>query len=136
MGLYLALFEDEEEIDGVEVGSYADFGQFRDLIVEKLERGRPGSRFPTLILHSDCDGEWSSDAAKVLEAELAEIEHELPSIPPIELSGWKADIAKLLGIRPTNLLESFFDVDGEPLIERLIGLAQLSKDRRLPIIFQ
>ena len=33
-------------------------------------------------------------------------------------------------------LESFIDVDGEPVIERMIGLAQLAVEVRQPILFQ
>ena len=30
-----------------------------DYIVRELEDGKAGSLFPTLVMHSDCDGEWS-----------------------------------------------------------------------------
>jgi len=52
MGLYLCVFDGEEELDGVEVGFYADFGTFRNAVVRHLENGKAGSRFPTLIHHS------------------------------------------------------------------------------------
>ena len=136
MGLYLAIFDEDDELDGVEVGAYADFSIFRDSVVVNLEGGRAGSRFPTLILHSDCDGEWSPDAAAALETELQTITQEFSDLPPISLDGWKADIAKTFGLRPKNLGDCFFDVDGEPLLERLLGLARLAQDRRLPILFQ
>jgi hypothetical protein len=35
-----------------------------------------------------------------------------------------------------NLLETFFDVDGEPLLDRLIGLCRVASSRNLPILFQ
>ena len=70
MGLYLTIFAGDEELDGVEVGAYADFSAFRDAVVSNLEAGNAGDRFPTLILHSDCDGEWSPDEAAKLEIEL------------------------------------------------------------------
>jgi hypothetical protein len=136
MGLYLAVFDDGDEIDGVEVGSYADFAFFRDAVVSGLEGGVAGSRFPTLIVHSDCDGEWTPYEAGNLEAELAVIAEELQGLPPVTLDGWKAEVAKMFGIKPTNLADCFFDVDGEPLLERIIGLAQLSQQRDLPILFQ
>src|SRR5206468_1590548 len=61
MSLYLCIFRGDEEIEGVEVGSYADFGRFRDTVAEKLEDGRQGSRFPLLQLHPDSEGEWDPD---------------------------------------------------------------------------
>jgi len=137
MGLYLAVFDDQEELDGVEVGKYEDFYVFRHAVTEDLENGSSGSRFPVLILHSDCDGEWSPSEAAALEKELEAIGEAFKRLPPIPYnSEWKKDVSKLLGLQPRNLYECFFDVDGEPLIERLIGLARLSIERQLPILFQ
>ena len=48
MGLYLAIFDAENEIAGVEVGSYQHFSNFRNSIVDYYENGAAGSRFPTL----------------------------------------------------------------------------------------
>jgi len=136
MGLYLAIFEGDEELDGVEVGAYADFSAFRDVVVSNLEAGSAGSRFPTLILHSDCDGEWTPEQAAILKSELKIVAEAFAGLPPIPLNGWKAEVAKMFGIRPTTLADCFFDVDGEPLLERLLGLARLSQERNLPILFQ
>lgn len=137
MGLYLAIFDGDDELDGVEVGSYADFGAFRDAVVTYVEDGVPGSRCPTLILHSDCDGEWMPGEAILLHKELATIAQRFVQLPPEPLGdNWKLEVAKIFGLRPTNLYECFFDVDGEPLLDRLMGLAQLSSDRNLPILFQ
>jgi hypothetical protein len=135
MGLYLAIFDGDDELDGVEVGMYSDFGSFRDAAVS-LEAGKAGSRFPTLILHSDCDGEWTPEQSVALETELKAISEEFAVMPAIPLDGWKLQIAKLLGLRPASLYECFFDVDGEPLLERLLDLSRLSQSRNLPIIFQ
>jgi len=137
MGLYLAIFDGEDELDGVEVGMYGDFGVFRDAVVNHLENGVAGSRFPVLILHSDCDGQWSSREAAALEKELEEIGARFRELPPIPFNAeWQQQIAETVGIRPRNLYDCFFDVDGEPLLERLIGLVQLSQARNLPILFQ
>ena len=136
MGLYLAIFDDGEEIDGIEVGSYDDFAFFRDAVVSNVEDGAAGARCPTLILHSDSDGEWTPEQAVALESELNTIAQEFANLPPVSLDGWKVEVAKMFGIKPTNLDDSFFDVDGEPLLERLIGLARLSQQRNLPILFQ
>jgi len=137
MGLYLAVFHDEEELDGVEVGSYSDFSSFRRAIVTNLESGAAGSRFPTLILHSDCDGQWTPEDAAELERELKTIGAGFRELPPVPVnSGWQREVAKSFGIRPQNLFECFFDVDGEPLLDRLVSLARLSHERNLPILFQ
>lgn len=137
MGLYLCIFDGDEEIDGVEVGPYVDFNNFRDCIVRKLEGGTAGSRFPMLILHSDCDGEWSPSDADELEKELISIGNEFRQLPPISIeSDWKRQVVKKFGSRIISLYDCFFDVDGEPLLERLIGLARVSQAKKLPILFQ
>jgi hypothetical protein len=138
VGLYLAVFDGDAELEGVEVGSYADFGVFRDAVAEHLEGGSAGSRFPTLMLHSDCDGSWSSEESAQLQAELEQIANEFRRLPPLELKlgSWQAEVAKSFGIKPRHLCESFFDVDGEPLIERLLGLIQVSRSRGKAILFQ
>jgi hypothetical protein len=137
MGLYLCVFDGDEELEGVEVGSYADFGALRDAIREHLEGGTAGSRFPVLMMHSDCDGEWSPSEAVQLQAELELIARELARFPPSSLGdGWKLSVARTFGLRPDNLAECFFDVDGEPLFDRLIGLCRSSVQHGLPILFQ
>ena len=137
MGLYLAVFDDEEELDGVEVGSYSDFSSFRNAVVKYLEDGIAGSRFPILILHSDCDGEWTFSEANRLLKELETISARLHELLPIPLnSDWQKQAVKTFGIQVNDLYDCFFDVDGEPLLERLINLARLSLARNLPILFQ
>ena len=137
MGLYLAVFHDDKELDGVEIGSYGDFGWFRDTVVERLEDGVPGSKFPTLIMHSDCDGQWTPEEAVALERELEAIAEAFKRLPPIDYySRWQEEVASEFGIRPKCLLDCLFDVDGEPLLARLAMLARLAKERRLPILFQ
>lgn len=137
MGLYLCVFDVDDELDGVEVGSYADFGAFRSAVATHVEGGIEGSRCPTLMLHSDCDGQWSPEEAALLQTELAIITERFMQLPVEPLEGdWKPVIARSVGLRPANLYECFFDVDGEPLVDRLMGLAQLSVERHLPILFQ
>jgi len=89
-GLYLCIFDDDEDIDGVEIGSYADYNALRDYIVRELESGKAGSEYPTFVLHSDCDGEWPvSDCEKLLN-ELAEISQALKRHNPVKFtSDWQ-----------------------------------------------
>ena len=137
MGLYLAVFDDATELDGVEVGTYADFSAFRNAVVQTLEGGTAGAQFPTLILHSDCDGQWSPSEAAALEKELEIISTRFRELPPTALSSeWQKQAAKTFGNQPQNLYDCFFDVDGESLLERLIGLTKLSQVKNLPILFQ
>src|SRR4030095_13416627 len=93
VGLYLAVFEDDEELDGVEVGSYADFGVFRDTITQRLESRRPRARGPTLMTHSDCEGSWSTGDILHLEQELRDIAEGLRRLPPLDLKAgtWQGD---------------------------------------------
>jgi hypothetical protein len=137
MGLYLTIFEGDDELDGVEVGGYGDFGALRDAVVTCLESGNAGSKYPTLILHSDCDGEWSARDAVALEQELEDISGCFRRLSPAPLgSGWQQQVAAKLGLRINTLYDCFFDVDGEPVLERLVNLARLSQHRNLPILFQ
>ena len=137
MGLYLCVFSGEEELEGVEVGSYADFANCRDTICTLLEEARRGSRFPTLMLHADSDGTWTSSEARKLRVELDAISEELRAHPARQYqSGWQRQVARSLGISPQCLADSFFDVDGEPLLGRLLQLCAVAIERDLPILFQ
>lgn len=143
MGLYLAVFASrdvDDEVDGVEVGSYDDFHALRSAVCEHLEDGRWGTRFPTFMSHSDSTGEWSSTEAGTLAIELNTIATELSRVPappqPWVDGTWQAHVAKLLRLRPASLADTFIDVDGEPLLERIAGLATLAAERMLPITFQ
>lgn len=137
MGLYLSVFNDDEEIEGVEVGSYSDFDFFRSTVTDLLENGQTGSRFPTLILHSDCDGEWCPEDCKKLVKELAIISNALKDLPAVEFhSGWQKDVAKSVGLKPANLHDCFIDVDGEPLLERMRKLGEIAIENEKAILFQ
>jgi hypothetical protein len=137
MGLYLCIFDGDEELDGVEVGLYADFGTFRSAVAAHVEEGVEGSRCPTLMLHSDCDGQWLPEESVRLHIELIAIAERFMKLPPEPLgNGWKQEVAKAFGLRPSSLYDCFFDVDGEPLLDRLMKLVQLSVERNLPILFQ
>jgi len=134
MGLYLCVMDaDENEVDGVEVGSYADWDQFRTDV-----RSLGEAKFPTILLHSDCDGEWSPAECAALDRELVAVADGFSRLPPRSLAPqtWQVEVAKTFGLRPRNLYECYFDVDSEPLIERLQGLSRVAQERGLPILFQ
>jgi hypothetical protein len=82
MGLYLCIFDGDDELDGAEVGSYADFGTFRTAVARHVEGGVEESRCSTLMLHSDCDGQWSPKEAALLQVELATITERFMELPP------------------------------------------------------
>ena len=68
MGLYLCIFDGDEDVNGVEIGPYADYNALRDYIVRELETGNAVSEFPAFILHADCDAEWSIADCRLREA--------------------------------------------------------------------
>jgi hypothetical protein len=45
MSLYLCVFDDDTEIDGIDVGSYSDFKDFRNCVTVELENGEIGFRY-------------------------------------------------------------------------------------------
>ena len=134
MSLYLCVYAGGREVEGVEVGPYADFNALRGAIIRELEAGIPGSSYPVLISHSDSDGEWPVAACVRLRAELAAIASAMKARPPREwVSDWQRNAARS---GPRNAFESFVDVDGEFLLERLQGLVEAALANNAPILFQ
>ncbi len=137
MGLYLCVFDDAEELEGVEVGSYSDFEFFRSTVTELLDEGEAGSRFPTLMNHSDSDGEWSPSECASLKGELATITDWFRQLPGVQFRAeWQRQVADSLRLKPSSLYDSFIDIDGEPLLERLIRLCDVAVERHCAILFQ
>jgi Immunity protein 70 len=137
VGLYLCIFDGKDEIDGVAVGPYSDFGGLRDYVIRELEKGRAGSRFPTFILHSDCDGEWSVKECASLRTELAQIRLAMQARPPVPfVSDWQRNVAQSFGLSPKNAFESFVDVNADFVLERIQELVDIALERQLPISFQ
>lgn len=138
MGLYLCVFENEQhddELDGLELGAYDDFHALRQCVSEVLEDGEWGSRFPTLMNHGDSFGTWTAEECRCLGEELRAIKTGLGEHPPASYKGWQAEVARTLGYEPGTLAAFFIDVDGEPLLERLIELADLAASGGRPITF-
>ncbi|WP_053938039.1 Imm70 family immunity protein [Amantichitinum ursilacus] len=137
MGLYLCIFDEDEEIDGVGVGRYTDFNALRQYIANKLEGTIVGSKYPLFSLHSDSDGEWSAKDCPALARELKDIIDLMNKLPPSAFpSDWQEALAKSYGIAPENAFESFLDVDGEFVLERIFRLAELAAEKAKPILFQ
>lgn len=137
MGLYLCVFEDDitdVEVAGIEVGGYDDFHAFREAVGEQLEHGAWGSRFPVLMRHHDSEGAWGSGEAEALARELREIKAEMERLPRRPFgTGWQGSAATQI---PTNLAESWIDVDGSPLLDGMIALTAVSISQHRPIEFQ
>ncbi len=63
-------------VDGFKVmriGSYSWYHSFRSAVCEYLEYGVWGAKFPLLMNHSDCDGDYNPKEAKSLLKELERI---------------------------------------------------------------
>ena len=51
-------------------------------------------------------------------------------------SEWQKTVAKDIGLVPKNAFESFIDIDGEFLVERLKNLTDKAMKHSQPILFQ
>jgi len=57
--------------------------------------------------------------------------------PPVSfISEWQRNVAQSLGQSPKNAFESFIDVNGDFILERIQQLVDVAIDRQLPISFQ
>ena len=137
MGLYLCVRNESDEIDGADFGTYGDFGAFRSFVASQLESGNAGSRFPALMLHSDCDGEWSVAECVTLQDELLQIGEVMFTLPVVPSIGdWQQKVLESRAIHPRNALESFIDASGVPVIMRLMQLIAVAVKNDRPILFQ
>ncbi|MGF6907223.1 Imm70 family immunity protein [Fusobacterium sp. PH5-44] len=138
MGLYLCIFDNnEEEIEGMEIGRYEYFGMFRDRVATYIENDEWGSICTTLMSHSDCDGIWTPEDCKHLLKELELIKNKFKQLPiDKEVKTYKLAILFNHDVTPKNLYECFVDTDGENLIERLEDLCKISIESGLDIEFQ
>ncbi len=111
MSLYLAVFDGGQDVAGVDVGGYADFGAFREAVRAHAEDGRWASRFPTLMNHPDADGEWAVERLGELRSELRKLSKN-------------------------RRLDAFKDSEGRPLAVALLALTERALQLRQPILFQ
>jgi immunity protein 70 of polymorphic toxin system len=122
--------QDPEELAACDVGHYGDFGWFRETIARHVNR----DDFPTLMLHSDCDGEWTLADIPLLETELRDIGSRLRQLPPEEPVGAFEHTADYRA-GAQSLYDCFHDVNGENLIEALLGLCAAARQHGRPITF-
>ena len=136
MGLYLCVFRGDDELEGLEVGSYEDFERFRDA-ARSLDR-RVFRRFGTLRANVKPNTHWSHREAARLASELVALAAELRKLPPKPFppGSWQEEIARERGLAPASLYDCFFDVDGEPLVERLLALCKVAVQAQQAILFQ
>ena len=136
MSLYLCIFDSEDdelacELGGFQVGSYSDFNFFRRTISRHLDP----LRYPVLMEHSDCDGEWSVTELPALKQELTEIVNRFKELPPENpVSAFEHTAHCRAGA--TSLYDCFHNVDDENLFDALIGLCDLGIESERPISFQ
>jgi len=137
MGLCVIVFDREgdeddepEEIASCDVGHYSDFDCFRDTISRHVD----ASKYPTLMMHSDCDGEWSLAEISILERELREIGDKFKKLPPEEpVNAFEHTAEYRDGAE--SLYGCFHDVDGENLFEALLDLCAVARKHNRPITF-
>ena len=136
MGLCLHVFgpeiedDDSEEFAECDVGHYSDFRCFRDTIARHLDAGR----FPTLMDHSDCDGEWTLAEIPLLERELREIGAAFRKLPPEEIQGaFEHTIDDRIGAK--SLYDCFHNVSGENLFDAILELCEVARQQERPITF-
>src|SRR5262249_6784138 len=103
---------------------------FRDTIARHLG----SSSYPTLMQHSDCDGEWSLTEIPLLEQELREIAAAFQKLPPEEPNGaFEHTAENRMGAE--SLYDCFHNVDGENLFEAILGLCAVAREHKRPITF-
>jgi hypothetical protein len=134
MGLYLCIYDDEEEdIAECDVGHYSDFGAFRNMIVAKIPNAI--TEYPLLMQHSDCDGEWGAEELPLLKKELQTIGDQFKAMPPVPLANAFEHVAHCReGAK--SLYECFHNVNEENLFEALIDLCDKGISLKKPISFQ
>ncbi len=137
MGLCLYVFdrdsggdEEPEELAECDVGHYSDFGYFRETIARHVQ----ASGFPTLMEHSDCDGEWTLAQLPRLERELREIRERFRQLPPEEPVGAFEHTAEFRE-SAASLYDCFHDVNGQNLFDALLDLCRAARQHARPITF-
>ncbi|GGD12836.1 Imm70 family immunity protein [Halopseudomonas salina] len=131
MSLYLAVFtQDDEEIDGFQVGTYHDYGKFIDSIKENVDP----KNCKLLINHHDSDGYWTPQECENLIEELTYIKKVLAKLPPQKI---EYDWSRQTPYEPgNNLNASLQNIDGEPMTDALVSLCQVAVENNAKLYFQ
>ncbi len=137
MGLCLHVFgpdtgdeEEPQEIAECDVGHYSDFACFRNTVIRHLD----SRKYPILIEHSDCDGEWTLAEVPALERELREIGGAFKKLPPEEpRDAFEHTAEYRAGAK--SLYDCFHNVSGENLFEALLRLCTIGRKHQRPITF-
>ena len=131
MSLYLAIFDGDEDVCGWVFGHYSDFGCFRDIIAAKLN----AKDYPILMMHTDCDGEWTFGELPALRHELESIATAFRRLPPeAPKNAFEHNVELWKSAR--SLYDCFHNVDGENVFEALVALCDEGIRRNKPIVFQ
>jgi hypothetical protein len=129
--MYLCIRGDDgQELAGFEIGSYADFECFREVILRHIPDAL--EHFPLLMQHSECDGEWSTDELEALKDELAEISRRFRLLPAEHLHDAFEETAHCREHAHT-LYDCFHNLDEENLFEALDNLCDQAIDMDRPI---
>ena len=136
MGLCLFVFgppegdDDPTEIAECDIGHYSDFNYFREAVSRHLD----ADRFPVLLEHSDCEGEWTLFELPTLERELKEIADAFQALPPEEPESAFEHTAEYRE-NAKSLYDSFHNPSGENLLKAMLQLCAVAMTHRLPITF-
>src|SRR5215471_13460884 len=137
MGLCLIVFDgdlggddDPSELAACDVGHYSDFACFRDTIARHID----AKRYPVLMEHSDCDGEWSLAEIPLLERELRDIAAEFQKLKAEHPVG-AFEHAGEYRANAQSLYDCFHDVNGDNLFEALLNLCKVAEQAKRPITF-
>ena len=127
MGVRLSVRDGGGELGAVETATEDDFMYFRDSVTAALEPNGYGTRFPTFM--QKFFSSWEAGEVAALERELKELHAAMRQLPPNPADGnWSSKLAGS-GRGPETLAEVFVDIDGAPLVERLIALAALARKK-------
>lgn len=140
MALHLAVRQGDQEIEGFEIGSFVDFDRFLNHVVQTLEGGNPGTKFPAVSNgpeRDESDGDdWSVKYCERLRAELSALGEAMKSQPPVPFASPQQEkAARGKGLTPSNAYESFINDKGEFLIDGLQRLVNAAVERKLSIQF-
>ena len=134
MGVRFAVRDGTTELDAVETATEDDFMYFRDAIHMTLEDDDFGARFP-LFMKRWFAG-WEPGEVAGLVAELEAIHAAFTKLPPDPPdSNWRSKLIRS-GRMPPTLAEVYVDKDGAHLLERLIAVAKVARDRGVGVAWE